>query len=311
MWGTKEKLEADNSCIGCKNNRELKDQVKVLETRLAEDRQIMQDRLQAIELQLEEFMKERKSGPEAKGDTAATTAEAPTQQLQDDKDDTSSSAKKQTENAATSQTMKSAKTEIKKTSPSNQGVKKRRLEIEEAEVKGSDNPEDKIAVLGSSNVRFIGQRLTTHSDSYVSICHPGGHIEDSAQDFRMANKEVGTVVVEVGTNNLISDSTEEMMKKYRQLIKELKDMRLKRIVMMGILPRKNSKLEFKRRTTNRQLRQMCEDEGVDYLEVRFNAWMDQCLGKDGLHLNFKGADMTARRIYREVQSLNSKTRQSA
>jgi hypothetical protein len=31
-------------------------------------------------------------------------------------------------------------------------------------------------------------------------------------------------------------------------------------------------------------------------------------GKDGLHLNFKGVDRTAIRIYKEVQSLNSKTR---
>jgi hypothetical protein len=297
MCGTKEKLE-DSTCIGCKSNRELKEQVMELEARLAGDRQAMLDRMQAIELQLEELMKERKSGPESRGDASTTTTPAAQeQQVRQEEEETKTEKKKDTHTE-------------KKTNSSTKGVKKRRLEISQAETKESGNPEEMVAIIGSSNVRFIGDKLTTQSDKFISICHPGGCIEDVAQDFRQANKEVGTVVVEVGTNNLRSDSTEEMVKKYRDLISELKDMRQKRIVMMGILPRRDSRLEYKRRTTNKQLRQMCEDEGVNYLEVTFNAWKDECLGKDGLHLNFKGADRTGLRIYKEVQYLNSKPRQS-
>jgi len=49
---------------------------------------------------------------------------------------------------------------------------------------------------------------------------------------------------------------------------------------------------------------MCGDSRVRYCEVEFNPWRVGYLGRDGLHLNARGADMVARQVFMMMKTLN-------
>src|SRR6218665_1329900 len=99
---------------------------------------------------------------------------------------------------------------------------------------------------------------------------------------------------------------DEMMKKYEEMIQRLKEERLGEVVIMGILPRQDlsEALEGKRVEVNRRLKEMCGGDRVRYCEVEFNPWRGGYLGRDGLHLNTRGADMVARQIFMMMKTLN-------
>ena len=115
-----------------------------------------------------------------------------------------------------------------------------------------------------------------------------------------------TVVVQVGTNNLRMDEAGEMITKYESLIQRLKDEGQEEVVVMGILPRQDlsDALDRKRVEINWGLKKMCVEEKVRYCEVEFNPWKGGYLGRDGLHLNARGADMVARQVFMMMKTLN-------
>ena len=69
--------------------------------------------------------------------------------------------------------------------------------------------------------------------------------------------------------------------------------------MLGILPRTDlSSFHHKKRLeVNSILRRLCNKEEIEFLDLEFNAHRLQYLARDGLHLNWLGADMVARRIF--------------
>src|SRR6218665_1523013 len=96
------------------------------------------------------------------------------------------------------------------------------------------------------------------------------------------------------------------MKKYEEIIQRLTEERMGEVVVLGILPRQDlsEALESKRVEVNRRLTQMCGDGRVRYCEVELNLWRGGYLGRDGLHLNARGADMVARQVFMMMKTLN-------
>src|SRR6218665_2883367 len=88
-----------------------------------------------------------------------------------------------------------------------------------------------------------------------TVCKPGGRIEQMVPEVEKRGDKEEAVIVQVGTNNLRMDETEEMMKKYEEMIQRLKEERLGEVVVMGILPRQDlsEALESKRVEVNRRL----------------------------------------------------------
>lgn len=74
-------------------------------------------------------------------------------------------------------------------------------------------------------------------------------------------------------------------------------------MIVGILPRRDvaSSVEDKRLQVNATLMRVCR-EGVDFIDVDFNAQRSWYLARDGLHLNWIGADMAVRKIFNTVKS---------
>ena len=95
----------------------------------------------------------------------------------------------------------------------------------------------------------------------------------------------GAVLVHVGTNDVDKKGSEEVMGRYRELVRELKRVRVGQIVLAGILPVKGGYTR-----NNRIISINLRLEGVGFL----NMWehfeqRDGLFSKDGLHLNKRGA----------------------
>lgn len=174
----------------------------------------------------------------------------------------------------------------------------------------SSQRKKKVVLVGDSLVRDVGKNLQLQCAGFREVCKPGARIDQLLTEVKKKVEPDATVLVQVGTNNLRMDETDVIMKEYEDLIKGLKEDR-EEVVIMGILPRQDisDALESKRMDINRQLKSMCNQEEVKYWEVDFNPWKGGFLGRDGLHLNARGADVVARQIFRMMKSLNLAGRQ--
>ena len=101
----------------------------------------------------------------------------------------------------------------------------------------------------------------------------------------------GAVLVHVGMNDVDKKGSEEVMGRYRELVRELKRVRVGQIVLSGILPVRGGYTRNNRRISiNLRLQALCQVEGVGFL----NMWEhfeqgDGLFSRDGLHLNKRGA----------------------
>ena len=77
------------------------------------------------------------------------------------------------------------------------------------------------------------------------------------------------LVLMVGTNNLKSDGTNTILKKYEQLIRTAKEKRISNITVIGIVCRNDVGVyhECKRYAINAKLKKKCEMMGVYYVEM--------------------------------------------
>ena len=81
------------------------------------------------------------------------------------------------------------------------------------------------------------------------------------------------------------------MGRYRELVRELKRVRVGQIILSGILPVRGGYARNNRRISiNLRLQALCQEDGVSFL----NMWEhfeqgDQLFSKDGLHLNKRDA----------------------
>ena len=78
------------------------------------------------------------------------------------------------------------------------------------------------------------------------FCCPGAKVEDitnSVDSFTEGIGENSRIIVQVGTNNVLSSRSEELLEKYRQLIQRLKS-KTNNILFTGILPRINAREDF-------------------------------------------------------------------
>jgi GDSL-like Lipase/Acylhydrolase family len=171
---------------------------------------------------------------------------------------------------------------------------------------GSIQRKDKVLFVGDSLVRYVGRNLQRQCAGFETVCKPGARIEQMLPEIQKRETKDDTVIVQAGTNNLRMDEIEEVMSKYEGLIQGLKGERKGEVVIMGILPRQDlsEALDGKRMEINRRLKSMCVEEMVRYCEVDFNPWKGGYLGRDGLHLNARGADMVGRQLFMMMKNLN-------
>lgn len=169
----------------------------------------------------------------------------------------------------------------------------------------------RVNLVGDSVVRgqlteFCGRNTLTRQ----RFCIPGAKLDDieSAVDAVSVNAKDDTVyLIHAGTNDLQSTQIQDLLAKYRQVIRKYKT-KSPHIIVSGILPRVNTFAGYnnsKAYGVNTSLKQLCNDEGVGFMNAwhHFNQRPD-LFWEDGLHLNEVGSARLGRLLNDAVESFS-------
>ena len=90
--------------------------------------------------------------------------------------------------------------------------------------------------MGDSIVRKTDRVLNKGDD--LVVCLPGAKIEAITERVKniVGSGKGGSVLVHVGTNNVEREGTTAIVRKYRQLVRTLKQTRVEQVILSGILP---------------------------------------------------------------------------
>ena len=161
--------------------------------------------------------------------------------------------------------------------------------------------------VGDSIVRKTDRVLNKGDD--VVVCLPGAKIEAITQRVKniVGSGKGGSVLVHVGTNNVEREGTTAIVRKYRQLVRTLKQTRVEQVILSGILPvmgRRGHKYRNCRgMAINMLVQKLCMEEEVGFVDLwgSFVGRADMYM-KDGLHLSGKGAAVFADKLSAAVDS---------
>ena len=150
--------------------------------------------------------------------------------------------------------------------------------------------------------------LRTEGEDVV-VCLPGARIEHVTERVEnvLGHGQGGSILVHVGTNNADRDGTTRIVKRYRQLVETLKKTRVEQIILSGILPvmrgRGTTFRNCKRMAINGLLEQMCEEEGVGFVDLwEYFVGKEDMFMRDGLHLSGKGAAVFSENLLRSMNN---------
>ena len=144
-------------------------------------------------------------------------------------------------------------------------------------------------------------RVLNKGDGVV-VCLPGAKIEAITEREKniAGSGKGGSVLVHVGTNNVEREGTTAIVRKYRQLVRTLKQTRVEQVILSGILPvmgRRGHKYRNCRgMAINILVQKLCMDLWGSFVG-RADMYM-----KDGLHLSGKGAAVFADKLSAAVDS---------
>jgi hypothetical protein len=161
-----------------------------------------------------------------------------------------------------------------------------------------------VLLVGSSLARGVGQHLEAQNPMFDKLDFSGSRIEDIREKFAvLGDRPDCNIVVMVGTNNLERDRPDVMMKKYGELIDELKSHQYRAVSIVALLRRGDWKLDGTIAAVNRRLKALCENRGIGFVEAQVDR--NRMLAGDGIHLNWRGCECVARAIFKHsCRSLN-------
>ena len=123
--------------------------------------------------------------------------------------------------------------------------------------------------VGDSIVRKTDRVLNKGDD--VVVCLPGAKIEAITERVKniVGSGKSGSVLVHVGTNNVEREGTAAIVRKYRQLVRTLKQTRVEQVILSGILPvmgRRGHKYRNCRgMAINMLVQKLCREEEVGFM----------------------------------------------
>ena len=123
--------------------------------------------------------------------------------------------------------------------------------------------------VGDSIVRKTNRVLNKGDD--VVVCLPGAKIEAITERVEniLGSGKGGSVLVHVGTNNVDMEGTTAMVRKYRNLVRTLKQMRVEQVIVSGILPvigRRGHRYQNSRgMAINMLVEKLCREEEVGFV----------------------------------------------
>ena len=161
--------------------------------------------------------------------------------------------------------------------------------------------------VGDSIVRKTDRVLNKGDD--VVVCLPGAKIQAINERVKniVGSGKGGSVLAHVGTNNVEREGTTSIVRKYRQLVRILKQTRVEQVILSGILSvmgRRGHKYRNCRgMAINMLVQKLCREEEVGFVDLwgSFVGRADMYM-KNGLHLSGKGAAVFADKLSAAVDS---------
>ena len=158
-----------------------------------------------------------------------------------------------------------------------------------------------------SIVRKIDRVLNKGDD--VVVCLSWAKIEAITERVEniVGSGKGGSVLVHVGTNNVEGEGTTAIVRKYRNLVRTLKQTRVEQVILSGILPvigrRGHRYRNYQGMAINILVKKLCREEEVGFVDLwgSFVGRADMYM-KDGLHLSGKGAAVFADGLSAAVDS---------
>ena len=157
-------------------------------------------------------------------------------------------------------------------------------------------PKGTVVVVGDSLVRGVGQKLEQNCHLFKCVSRGGAKIDNIIEEVgKLEVSEDRHIVVVCGTNEVKSEGSVVMLKKYERLIERCKE-KNRVVTVVGIPSRYdiNSTLESRRLGVNVMLKALCERSEVKFLD--FECGMSR-LAQDGLHFNGWGQEELVRKIF--------------
>ncbi|ORD93318.1 hypothetical protein ECANGB1_208 [Enterospora canceri] len=179
-------------------------------------------------------------------------------------------------------------------------------------MKEEEEEDHETRIIGDSIVRdqlteFCGRNRSNRK----RLCMPGGRLDDITAACDEATSQVNTntlLIIHAGTNDVMNTRSEELLERYRKLIRRYK-CKTNKIILSGILPRSSAPIAFFNRafSTNNRLKSICTDEGIDFINCWDDFYNKPFLFKDdGLHLNQVGAARLGRLLNDKVSDFRRK-----
>ena len=125
--------------------------------------------------------------------------------------------------------------------------------------------------LGDSIVRKT-ERVLNKGDGVV-VCLPGAKIEAITERVEniVGSSKGGYVLVHVGTNNIEREAKTAMFRKYRNLVRTLKQTRVEQVILLGILPvigmRGHRYRNCRGMAINMLVEKLCREEEVGFVDL--------------------------------------------
>src|SRR5688572_6339598 len=85
----------------------------------------------------------------------------------------------------------------------------------------SDHRKNRVVLVGDSLVRHVGRNMQKQCAGFDTVCKPGARIEQMFLEIENKDEKEpkeDTMIVQVGTNNLRMDETEEIMSKFKDMM---------------------------------------------------------------------------------------------
>lgn len=177
---------------------------------------------------------------------------------------------------------------------------------------GDDEDTEEVRLVGDSMLR--GQLIEFCGRSPRSrkrFCIPGAGVDDvTAAVDAVSNQapENTNYVIHVGTNDVQRIRSEELLDKYRTMMRTYKE-KSNNVIVSGIIPRMQAGNRFYAvaASLNRRLANLCREEHVGFVSTWDNFYYDSTLfSGDGLHLSQIGAARFGRLLDDAVRAYRSK-----
>ena len=131
---------------------------------------------------------------------------------------------------------------------------------------------------------------------------------EASNDVTKDANENTLLIIHAGSNDVKRTRSEELLEKYRKTIQRYKT-KSKKIIISGILPKIGTDSTFydKAFSTNTRLISLCQQEGVEYINLWNNFYGQRSLfQQDGTHLNSVGSARMGRLLHEAVHNFTSK-----